>query len=66
MKAEGIVSEALPNAQFKILLDSGITVRCYLAGKIIINKIKIIVGDRVIIELPPRSEIGRITFRKLR
>jgi len=66
MKIEGTISECLPNAQFKVLLDSGITIRVYTAGKLMINKIKIIVGDRVIVELPKRSEIGRIIFRKLR
>ena len=64
MKIEGIVSEALPNAQFKVLLDSGITIRCYLAGKLRINKIRVIPGDRVIIEKPNQSDIGRIIYRK--
>ena len=64
MKIEGIVSEALPNAQFKVLLDNGITIRCYLAGKLRINKIKVIPGDRVIIEKPNQSDIGRIIYRK--
>lgn len=66
MKVEGIVAQCKPNTQFLVLLDIGITIKCYLAGKLIINKIKIIPGDRVIIELPSRSEIGRIIFRKLR
>ena len=66
MKLEGIVSDMLPNAQCKVLLDRGDTIRAYIAGKLMINKIRIIVGDKVIVEKPSGSEIGRIVFRKLR
>ena len=62
---EGTISECLPNAQSNVLLDNGQTIRCYLAGKLRINKIRVIVGDKVTVEMP-RSEIGRIIFRKLR
>lgn len=67
-KKEGKVIDTLPNAQFLVELDSGEKVRCYLSGKMNMNKIKVMLGDRVEVELPPtmhiKNTIGRIVFRK--
>ncbi len=64
LKFEGQVIEALPNANFKIVLDSGKEVLGHLAGRLRIHKIRILLGDRVLIELSPYDEKrGRITRR---
>ena len=65
-RIEGVVSECLPSAQFLVLGENGKTIRAYLCGKMMINKIRIIVGDKVSVEIPFHSEIGRIVFRKMR
>lgn len=61
---EGAVEEALPNTQFRIALDSGQSVLGYVSGKIRKHRIKILLGDRVIIELSPYDLTkGRIVKR---
>jgi translation initiation factor IF-1 len=61
---KGRVTEALPNAQFKVSLDSGQEVLGHLAGKLRMNKITIIPGDAVDIEMSPYDVTkGRITYR---
>ncbi len=65
MELKGQVIEALANGQFIVELPDKKPVRCYPSGKIRQNHIKIILGDSVDIELPPQSEIGRITFRRI-
>lgn len=61
---DGLVDEALPNTQFSITLDSGQVVRGYVSGKIRKNRIRILPGDRVTIELSPYDLTkGRITRR---
>ena len=61
---KGIVTEALPNARFKIELDNGHEVLGHLAGKLRMYKIKILPGDKVTIELSPYDMTkGRITYR---
>ena len=65
LRAEGIVIEALPNATFKIRLDNGKELLGHLSGKMRMHYIKILPGDRVIVELTPYdSTKGRIVFRK--
>lgn len=62
---EGVVTEALPNALFRVQLDSGEgeeTV-CYLAGKMRLHRIKVLVGDRVIVKVDPYGGKGRIVRR---
>jgi len=61
---EGTVVEALPNTMFKIKLDNGHEVLGYLSGKMRRYYIRILLGDRVKVELSPYDlNKGRITFR---
>jgi translation initiation factor IF-1 len=66
-KINGRVLEALPNTQFRVELEDGKEMRCYVSGKMRANKIKILPGDKVTIEIPDNLEIkntiGRITYR---
>ena len=60
----GIVTEALPNTMFRVQLDGQDTVMLtYLAGKMRMNRIRVIVGDKVQVELDPYGGKGRITRR---
>ena len=60
----GVVDEALPNAMFKVALDSGHIVLAHLSGKLRQNYIKILPGDKVTMELSPYDlSRGRITWR---
>lgn len=49
----GVVLEALSNANFRVQLDNGIEIICYLSGKMRMNYIKVIPGDKVGIEISP-------------
>lgn len=61
---EGMVTEVLPDARFRVELDNGHTVVAYTAGKMKKNRIKTIAGDRVTIEMTPYDlEKGRLVFR---
>ncbi len=61
---QGEVIETLPGATFRVKLDSGETILCYLGGKLRLFKIKILVGDRVKVELSPYDKTkGRIVQR---
>lgn len=61
---EGVVEEALPNTQFKVKLDEGHTVIAHISGKMRINYIRILPGDRVTVELSPYDiNRGRIIYR---
>jgi translation initiation factor IF-1 len=60
----GRVVTALPNAQFTVELENGHTVLGHLAGKMRQNYIRVLPGDRVVVELSPYDLTrGRITFR---
>ena len=64
IEVAGIVDEALPNATFKVKLDSGHIVLAHLSGKLRQNYIKILPGDKVTMELSPYDlSRGRITWR---
>jgi translation initiation factor IF-1 len=64
VKATGRVEEALPATMFRIKLDeTGEMILGHLAGKLRLHYIKIIPGDRVIVELSPDRKRGRITRR---
>jgi translation initiation factor IF-1 len=64
IQVEGIVEETLPNAQFMVKLDNGHMVRGHVSGKMRMNYIRILTGDKVIIELSPYDLTkGRIVFR---
>lgn len=61
---EGTITEALPNTMFKVKLDNGHEVLGYLSGKMRRYYIRILLGDRVKVELSPYDlNKGRITFR---
>ena len=62
----GRVTEALAAARFKVKLNSGIEVICYLAGRIRKNRVKIIVGDKVDVAVDPAggTATNRITWRR--
>jgi len=61
---EGRVIESLPDATFKVELDDGKIILAYVSGKMRLNLIKVISGDRVVIELSPYDKTkGRIIKR---
>lgn len=65
IEASGVVIEALPNAQFKVTLENQHTVLAHLSGKMRMNFIRILPGDKVTIELSPYDLTkGRITYRQ--
>ena len=65
IEASGVVVEALPNAQFKVTLENQHTVLAHLSGKMRMNFIRILPGDKVTIELSPYDLTkGRITYRQ--
>ncbi len=64
IEVQGQVSQALPNASFKVLLPNGHSVLAHASGKIRKNFIRIVVGDSVLVELSPYDlSRGRITYR---
>ncbi|HAW15100.1 MAG: translation initiation factor IF-1 [Clostridiales bacterium] len=64
IEVEGIVSDALPNAMFKVKLENGHEVLAHISGKLRQNYIKILPGDKVTMELSPYDlSRGRITWR---
>ena len=64
IEVEGVISEALPNARFKVKLESGHEVLAHISGKIRMHFIRILPGDKVKVELSPYDLTrGRITFR---
>ena len=61
---EGTVTQALPNAMFRVDLDNGHNILCFISGKMRHNFIKVIDGDRVKVELTPYDlSRGRIVSR---
>lgn len=64
IELEGKVIENLPNAVFRVQLSSGQTVLGHLSGKMRVNMIKVLSGDKVIVEMTPYDLTkGRITRR---
>lgn len=64
IEVEGIVIETLPNAMFKVELENGHEILAHVSGKIRMNYIRILPGDKVTIELSPYDlSRGRITYR---
>ncbi len=59
----GTVEEALPNTQFRVSLEGGEVILTYLAGKMRLHRIKVLVGDKVLVKLDPYGGKGRITRR---
>ncbi|KPU26782.1 translation initiation factor IF-1 [Caloranaerobacter sp. TR13] len=65
IEVEGTVIEALPNAMFKVRLDNGHELLAHISGKLRMNFIRILPGDKVTVELSPYDLTrGRITWRK--
>lgn len=61
---EGSVLESLPGLMFRVKLsDSGETVLAHLAGKMKIHKIRVLPGDRVLVEMSPDGTRGRVVRR---
>ncbi len=64
IEVEGVVTEALPNAMFRVELDNGHKVLAHISGKMRKNFIRILEGDRVSVEISPYDLTrGRITYR---
>ena len=61
---EGVVVEALPNAQFQVELPNGHRILAHISGKLRMNFIRILPGDKVTVEMSPYDLTrGRITWR---
>ena len=61
---EGVVTDALPNAMFKVQLENGHEVLSHVSGKLRMNYIRIVPGDKVKLEMSPYDlSKGRITWR---
>ena len=64
IEIEGTVTESLPNAMFKVELENGFEVLAHISGKMRVNYIRILPGDRVKVEMSPYDLTkGRITYR---
>ncbi len=64
IEVEGVVVEALPNTNFKVELENGHQILAHISGKLRMNYIKILPGDKVKVELSPYDLTrGRITWR---
>ncbi|MBC8505025.1 MAG: translation initiation factor IF-1 [Chloroflexi bacterium] len=64
IRVDGVITEALPGTQFKVELDNGHVIIAYLAGKMRKYYIRVLLGDRVTIEMSPYDMTrGRIVYR---
>ena len=64
IEVNGSIVETLPNATFRVELESGQTIMAYISGKMRMHFIKILPGDKVLVELSPYDLTkGRITYR---
>lgn len=65
IKFEGKITEVLPGNQFRVELETGNIVLCHLSGKMRMNRIMIVVGDKVEVEMTPYDLTkGRISYRR--
>lgn len=62
-EVQGTIEEALPNTLFRVSLEGGDIILAYLAGKMRLHRIKVLVGDKVLLKLDPYGGKGRITRR---
>ena len=62
-EVQATVEEALPNTLFRVSLEGGEVILAYLAGKMRLHRIKVLVGDKVLVLLDPYGGKGRITRR---
>lgn len=60
---QGQVIESLPNAYFRVKLENGKVILAHISGKMRLFYIKVMLGDRVLVELSPDGERGRIVKR---
>ncbi len=64
IEQEGVIIETLPNAMFKVELENGHVIIAHISGKMRMNYIKILPGDKVKVEMSPYDlSKGRISFR---
>mgnify|MGYP004522834033 CR=1 FL=1 len=64
IEQEGVIIETLPNAMFKVELENGHVIIAHISGKMRMNYIKILPGDKVTVEMSPYDlSKGRISFR---
>lgn len=64
LEVEGTVEELLPSTTFRVKLNDGRLIFAYLSGKLRLNQIRILPGDRVKVEMSPYDlSKGRITYR---
>ena len=64
IEMEGVVSEVLPDARFRVVLDAGHEVMAYTAGRMKRHRIRVLAGDRVTVEMTPYDlSKGRLIFR---
>lgn len=64
IEMDGVVKESLPNTLFRVELENGNVILCHLSGKMRMNFIKILPGDRVRVEVTPYDKTkGRIVYR---
>jgi len=64
IKVDGIITEILPNTSFKVKLENGHAILAHISGKMRMNYIRILQGDKVTVELSPYDLTkGRITYR---
>ncbi|RMH36281.1 MAG: translation initiation factor IF-1 [Nitrospirae bacterium] len=64
IEVQGVVTETLPNAMFRVQLDNGHKILAHISGKMRMHFIRILPGDRVTVELSPYDLTrGRITYR---
>jgi len=64
LEFEGVINELLPNATFRVELENGHEVIAHTAGRMRKNRIRVLAGDRVLVEMTPYDlSKGRITYR---
>lgn len=64
IRVDGTVREVLPNTMFRVELENGHKILCHISGKLRLNFIKILPGDKVAVELSPYDLTkGRIVYR---
>ena len=64
LKLEGVIEELLPNMSFKVALENGMTVLAHLCGKMRMRNIRVLVGDKVMLEMSPYDLTkARIIYR---
>ncbi len=65
IEVQGVVTEALPNTQFRVELENGHEILVHISGKLRMNYFRILPGDKVTVEISPYDLTrGRITWRK--